>query len=254
VFQYLIDSRATGCITQLLRFLPMFLYHSDNVVGNYGGWLRNSFKKSFEWRNRGFDFVHRFGIVPNTRFSFQTTTIVASQTRLTQFPLYKRKIVYAILQWSTATGLDREPQGRHFHCWTLLGAYGAEHSGFCCFASDCCSWTESRACGGWRAGRSATMCWCGRTLMSGMQCELCCYWCHKIAEMRRFLFPERGKWICNQCRIEGTRMLQEEPKYAMRQVEEPKYSVGKGIDVRPPHINNSSNWSSTAQVLQLILT
>lgn len=63
---------------------------------------------------------------------------------------------------------------------------------------------------------------CSRILKSGIQCELCGRWYHYSCGSVKAQAAERENWNCDKCRSEKVKMLQEELKNALRQIDELK--------------------------------
>ena len=63
---------------------------------------------------------------------------------------------------------------------------------------------------------------CGRSLKSGVQCELCGRWHHYSRGSVTAQTAERESWNCDKCRTERVRMLQEELQNGPRVTDELK--------------------------------
>ena len=74
--------------------------------------------------------------------------------------------------------------------------------------------------------------WCDRTLKSGTQCDTCGRWFHNSCGNFKAQVVENGKCICEKCRLERLRMLEEKLQNALLHTEENKeeQSTGRSYD------------------------
>ena len=61
---------------------------------------------------------------------------------------------------------------------------------------------------------------CDRNLKSGTQCDSCGRWYHNSCGNVKFQVVDSGKWICDRCRSERLRVLEEKLRVAQVQIEE----------------------------------
>jgi hypothetical protein len=61
--------------------------------------------------------------------------------------------------------------------------------------------------------------WCGRILKSGTQCDTCGRWFHNICGYVKAQVAESGKWVCDKCRSEMLRLLEEKMQDALHQID-----------------------------------
>ena len=61
---------------------------------------------------------------------------------------------------------------------------------------------------------------CDRNLKSGTQCDSCGQWFHNSCGNVKIQAAVSGKWICDKCRSERLRELEEKLKVALVQIEE----------------------------------
>ena len=59
-----------------------------------------------------------------------------------------------------------------------------------------------------------------RNLKSGAQCNTCGRWFHKIPGIVKAQVAESGKWICDKCRSERLRLLEEKLQNALLQTDD----------------------------------
>ena len=60
---------------------------------------------------------------------------------------------------------------------------------------------------------------CDRNLKSGTQCDTCGRWFHNSHGNVNVLVAESGKWICDKCRSERLRLLEEKLQKALLQID-----------------------------------
>jgi len=60
---------------------------------------------------------------------------------------------------------------------------------------------------------------CDRTLKSGSQCDTCGRWFHNSCGNMKVRVAESGKWVCDKCRSERLRVLEEKLQEALQQIE-----------------------------------
>jgi hypothetical protein len=61
---------------------------------------------------------------------------------------------------------------------------------------------------------------CDRNLILGTHCDMCGSWCHISCENVIIQVAENGKWICDRCRWEKMRLLEEKPQNALFEIED----------------------------------
>ena len=75
--------------------------------------------------------------------------------------------------------------------------------------------------------------WCDGTLKSGTQCDICGRWFHNSCGNFKAQVVENGKCICEKCRLERLRMLEEKLQNALLHTEETnkeEQSTGRSYD------------------------
>jgi hypothetical protein len=60
---------------------------------------------------------------------------------------------------------------------------------------------------------------CDRILKSGTQCDTCGRWFHNSCGNVRAQVAESGKWVCDKCRSERLRLLEEKLQGALNQID-----------------------------------
>ena len=60
---------------------------------------------------------------------------------------------------------------------------------------------------------------CDRILKSGTQCDTCGCWFHNSCGNVKAQVAERGKWVCDKCRLERLRLLEKKLQDALHQID-----------------------------------
>jgi len=60
---------------------------------------------------------------------------------------------------------------------------------------------------------------CDRILKSGTQCDMCGLWFHNSCGNVKAQVAESGKWVCDKCRSERLRLLEERLQDALHQID-----------------------------------